>query len=175
MKNLIVLSDIKKFRQIYESFGTPEAFEIFVTEAQMLDIKPWLGDAFLVELSNQRENSNLTDWNKKALYGGDYTYEGEIYFNEGIRGALAYYAYARFLNAGGYKATEFGIVQKIDDFSRPVEASEVARMQKAAFNAAEALKLDVDVMLRRFYREFPARKCGIVGAARKSRIRTLGQ
>lgn len=155
MKNLIVLDEIKAYKRLYEGFGNPETFDQYVNEAQLLDIKKWLGDAFLLSLVSSRALNSLTIDEKNALYGCEYVCDGVTHFHEGIRASLAYFAHARFLDNGGMVVTQFGFVQKEDDYSRPVEASEVSRQRKGAIAAAEALKLDTSLFFARNAGKYP--------------------
>lgn len=177
MKNLIVLDDIKQYKRVYAGFGNSDTFDQYIEEAQLLDIKVWLDDSFLLSLATARASNALTQDQKNALYGCEYTYNGQTYFHEGIKVALAYYAYARFLNNGGLVLTPFGLVNKEDDYSRPAENAEVSRLKKEAIHAAEAFKLDVSLFLSRNADKYPLYNCisGKRNAARKSHITIAGQ
>ena len=48
MKQIIVLSDIQRFKHIYTAFKSETNLDGHIQEAQMCDLKPWLGDAFLL-------------------------------------------------------------------------------------------------------------------------------
>lgn len=177
MKNIVVFDEVKTYRRVYEGFSTSEAFEQYTNEAQLLDIKQWLGDSFLLSLANSRARGTLTQFEKDALFGCEYSHEGRPYFHEGIKAALAYYAYARFLDSGGTVSTQFGLVTKLDDYSKPAEPAEIARQRKSAITAAEAFKLDTNSFLTRNAVNYPLFNI-IVGrrtAARKSHITIVGQ
>jgi len=53
----------------------------FVLEAQQFDVKNWLGDALLNELSNQAVPDTFTALNLTLLNGGSYSYNDLLIFS----------------------------------------------------------------------------------------------
>ena len=58
----------------------------------------------------------------KFLNGGEYqNAAGELVRFEGVRAALCYLAYARFVRNHSINVTAFGVVQKVGDYSSPID------------------------------------------------------
>ena len=59
----------------------------------------------------------------ELLDGGVYEYDGISYTNYGLKMVLAYYAYARYIMFGSAIDTPFSVVEKLNDNSRPADAT----------------------------------------------------
>lgn len=175
MKALLLLSDLKIYKHLYDSFNSEQDIASYIVEAQLLDLKKWLGDAFLLELVDQKTTNTLTEANKLAIFGGAYAYEGQTYYTEGIRAALAYYTYARFIQKSGSMLTGIGALAPKDDLSDPVSPKTLALLRADAFESAEAHKMDVVALLNRKIDTYPLyAACNARKAGRKQRIRIIG-
>ena len=175
MQNLIVLSDVQKYKTIYRAFEAELDIEAYIEEAQLLDLKQWLGDAFLMQLIEQRRTNSLMPANKLILYGGAYTYDGQTRHVEGICAVLAYYTYARFVIRSSAKATQFGMVTKTDNYSEPVSDAKLSKMKRESVEAAEAYKQDVILLLTRKPEDYPLDASCKSSSKRKQKIRIIGQ
>lgn len=84
----------------------------YITEAEQLIIRPAIGDYLF---GNVKVN---TEYYGIILNGGK-----DVYGNVcgGLRKALAYYVYARFIKEGATIATRFGAVEKTDEYSARIE------------------------------------------------------
>lgn len=156
---LITVDDIRKIRQIAKNIDT-ERVNIYIREAEMLDLMPLIGAEFYQKLSNlgpivlekcrktlQTEDGEIiateneydlpiNEW--KFLNGGYYlTCDGEKRHCEGIRTALCYYAYARFIRSHSLQTTPFGVVTKTGDESSSVDMHTVAAMSSEARKIAD--------------------------------------
>lgn len=159
MKNLIVVSDIKRYKQIYSALSVDAEADTYIDEAQTLDVRPWLGDALILELSNQRETSTLTPENTLLMNGGSYTFDyDQVGYHKGLIAVLAYYAYAKVSFRGSVKATQFGLVQKNSDNSDPVSDKTKSSIKQEIEAIAEAYKQDVILFLHRKASDYPLYK-----------------
>lgn len=72
MTALVTLSDLAGYKYINDSVRNSAIFPQFVSEAQLFDVKPWLGDALLNEIVTQYEASPsaITTLNETLLSGG---------------------------------------------------------------------------------------------------------
>lgn len=97
--------------------------EVYIEEAEQLDIKPTIGTALYLRLLN---NTGSIYDNNLLLNGGTYsaTNNNGILIVPGIRKALAYYVYGRIVKNGGRTATRFGFVEKRDEYSSQVDYRE---------------------------------------------------
>lgn len=88
-----------------------------IEEAELLDIKPALGDRLFNKLQDSVTFSRLME-------GGEYEACGEVHTFAGLKRALAYYAWARLVNSATHHLTRFGYVIKSDDYSRSADLRE---------------------------------------------------
>lgn len=88
-----------------------------IEEAEMLDIKPALGDALFYKLQNTVTYNRLME-------GGTYEANGETRTFAGLKRTLAYYAWARLVNGATHHITRFGFVEKSGEYSRTVDMRE---------------------------------------------------
>lgn len=94
----------------------------FITEAEMLHIKPTLGDDLYLRLLNEE---NWTKDEETLVYGGVYhDNRGEVRAFMGLKVAIAYFVYAQNLMAGDLESTRYGTVFKNGDYSTRVSAKE---------------------------------------------------
>jgi len=99
-----------------------------IEEAELLDIKPKLGDELFLRLLTHVEYSVL-------LNGGHYKDQcGKPRVFAGLKRALAYYVWARCVKTGTSHLTRFGFVEKRDDYSAMTEY----KQRQVAYNDAFA-------------------------------------
>lgn len=108
-----------------------------IEEAQMLDIKPTIGDAAYLRLFATDDADAALLWR-----GGIYTAGGEQRVFAGLRKALLYYAYARIIRASGGTVTRFDFVRKNDDYSTSTDGKERQQAYAEAFAIADGYKAD---------------------------------
>jgi hypothetical protein len=155
MTNLVTKSDLDAYKYIADSVKNHATWAQFVSEAQMLDVKHWLGDGLLLEIVGQVESGTLTALNTKLLDGGTYTYATRNYHFQGLKATIIYYAFARFTNRTPFNYTAAGIVIKESDFSTPATTKDVQRLTTEAQLTAEALRCEVEIYLNRNYASYP--------------------
>lgn len=144
MTNLIDINDIQAVIVEMSANVESERMERFIVEAQEFDIKPVLGRALYLAFVNGLSTSPVETIYEELFNGKTYldkSINSNISF-EGVKLALIYYSYARFLNNQNSNVTAFGIVQKENDFSAPSDEKRIARLVTAATQAAEAYKND---------------------------------
>src|SRR5664279_629811 len=104
MTPLITFSDLQQYKFIADSVKNSAQWPMSVSEAQMLDIKIWLGDGLLNELITQMLTSpdSTSDKNKTLLDGGSYVYQKGTYLFCGLKACIIYYAWSRFISRMPY-------------------------------------------------------------------------
>lgn len=121
-RHLITPSDVLALSRNSSQSINHQDIEVYIEEAEQLDIKTTIGTALYLRLLNDTGDK---DANRKLLYGGTYkSCCGEVSMFAGIRKALAYYVYGRIVKNGGRTSTRFGYVEKQGDFSSRVEYKE---------------------------------------------------
>jgi len=171
MTPLVTTADLAAYKYIADSVKNSAVWPQFVSEAQMLDVKCWLGDALLAELITQAETSpeSFSALNSTLLNGGSYTYQTKTYLFQGLKAAIIYYAYARFTSRQPYNFTQAGITVKDTDFSTPASDKAVQRLATEALLTAAALKDEIVLYLNRFSSSYPLYSC----SSKNSRPRTF--
>jgi hypothetical protein len=168
MKPLLNRTNLGKLRYISDAIKSDSQLDQCITEAQVFDVKKWLGDALLYELVTQYEANTLTALNSTLLDGGSYTYETKTYTFSGLRACIIYYAWARYIKRDSIKFTATGVVKKEADFSEPATLKELQMLSSDAVASGDALKLEIIDYLNRTYSDYPLWDC-----ATKKRTKTF--
>ena len=98
--------------------------------AEITHLKQHLGDYFWGELRKKKHNSDLSDIETTLL-------------NNYIKPCLAFYVKYEALNDLQYNTTSSGVVTNDDEWSDPVESSEMSILKDDTFRKAEILKKDM--------------------------------
>ena len=157
---LIDVEYIRRFRPIARN-KADHRVEVYIREAERLDILPvigaelyerfcQLGRIVVDEQGNELQDESgvpiralcegdLPTEEFKLLNGGSYVgCNGEKRRFEGIRTALAYLAYARFVRNHSTNVTPYGVVTKIGEDSTPVDARTIAAVALDAQRIGQA-------------------------------------
>jgi hypothetical protein len=153
MISLVTLSDLDQYKYIASSVKNSITWPQFVSEAQMFDVKIWIGDGLLNELITQ--SPVFSPANILLLDGGSYVYQGNTYLFQGLKAAIIYYAFARFTNRTAFNYTAAGIVVKDSDLSTPISDKIMQRLETEARLMAEAIKCEIITFLDRNYASYP--------------------
>jgi hypothetical protein len=159
MKPLLNKTNLGRFRYISDAIKSDSQLDQCITEAQIFDVKKWLGDALLYELVSQYESNNLTALNNTLLEGGNYTVDSTTYTFSGLRACIIYYAWARYIKRDSIKFTATGVVKKDADFSEPATLKELQMLSADATASGDALKLEIMDYLNRKSTDYPLWNC----------------
>lgn len=125
MENLINITDFIENKFVTQNLDSSDIDPV-ITEAQMGDLKPVLGDAFFHDMME-----NLTASKYVTLLNGTvYTPTGAtapIRFN-GLKMVLKYYVYARLIVLDGVKSTSAGFLQKTLENSERISGTQRTQM-----------------------------------------------
>lgn len=157
MEALVTLNDLLGYKYISDSIRNSAIWPQFVIEAQLLDIKPFIGDPLLSEINDQASTSptSFTVLNKTLLDGGRYTYDSKSYLFQGLKACIIYYAFARFESKGMYNHTAMGIVVKASDYSDPASDKAIQRLSTENTMIADAIRDELILYLTRNYTLYP--------------------
>jgi len=155
MTPFITLTDIQDLKYIASSVKNNDSWLQFCSEAQLLDVKPWLTDALLVELENETITPPYSAANQILMDGGSYVYQTKTYLFQGLKHCIAYYAFARFTNRTSFNYTAAGIVLKDSDLSTPATTKDIQRLETEARLTADAIKCEIMTYLNRNYDLYP--------------------
>jgi len=152
---LVTKLDTDKYKYISDSLKNSVTWPEFVSEAQLFDVKGWLGDELLNEIANQVSISLISAANQILLDGGTYVYNSKTYLFQGLKAAIIYYGFSRFANRTSVNFTAAGVVVKDSDFSTPASDKQIQRIVTEAQLMAEAIKCEITTFLDRNYILYP--------------------
>lgn len=119
---LINRSDFTPYAQVAIHAREDAMLQPYILAAQNVDIKPVLGAA----LWHNILQNPYAAFNEILLNGGSYTdANGNTVTFQGIKAALACFAYARYILAKNAVDTPFGMVSKTSEYSEPVTAEQL--------------------------------------------------
>jgi hypothetical protein len=158
---LVTIADLAAYKYIADSIKSAAVWPQFVSEAQLLDVKVWLGDALMAELAAQASTSpeSFSAANTTLLEGGTYTYQSRDYMFQGLKAAIIYFAFARYTSRAPYNYTAAGLTIKDTDFSTPASDKAVQRLSTEAMLTASSIKDEVILFLRRNATTYPLYRC----------------
>lgn len=165
MTPLVTISDLQQYKHIADSVKNAAVWPQFVSEAQQLDVKVWLGDGLLAELITQAETSptSFSAANEALLAGGSYVYQTRTFLFQGLKACILYYAFARYISRQPYNITAAGVTVKDADFSTPASDKAVQRLSTEAILTASSLRDEVLLFLRRNATTYPLFRCSNTG------------
>lgn len=101
----------------------------YIFEAEQNNIKPKIGDDLFLRLKDG-ENPLLLD-------GGTYEKNGKRYQLNGIKKALAYYAYSRLLESGSVDLTRQGVVNRRSDNANAADEDNIIKISRETYAIAD--------------------------------------
>lgn len=144
---LITMADIVALRPLSSNTREEDKVKPHVWDAQEFDLRPFLGDQLYLDLLTVIPGSAST---YDDLWGGsEYTYNGKLYKHEGLKTVLIYYAYARIIMGLPVTPSPFDMVQKTNEFSRPLSDAQLMRPVQQAISGAKVFQERVELFLNR--------------------------
>jgi hypothetical protein len=155
-KYLITKNDILVYRPT--AVLDDERIKPFILEAQRLDLRPVLNDAFYYAFVNDFNTTNGT--NDTASYetlrsGGTYTYNSQTIQFDGIIPMLSYYSLARFVQNNSIHITRMGVVSKTTDQSTQIDQRTIQALVNELKGAALMYQNQVIQYLENNINTFP--------------------
>lgn len=150
MKNLITYEEISSLARPCST--DKEMAEAMIAEAQRMDVRPCLGDALYLKLTEE----NLAEPYTIILEGGTGTGScGKPRIVTGVKTALAYYTLARLTRDGNIRTSTYGAVVKDDQYSVEAEQAERSRQYRELFSQADRYMAEVVGYIRDNCRSIP--------------------
>ena len=159
----MILIDQLTFQR-YEDISAnikPERLKVFITKAQDLDLKPFLGPSLYYDfIKHFNEDGTIKDdapqHYKDLLNGSEYLDKrGHIVLYEGLLPTLLYFAFARFVEADYIRYTSTGPVQKQTDASSRLSPAEITRLVQQQRSVANAHANEIEKFLFDHRADFP--------------------
>lgn len=126
--HIIDIEDLKMLGRPINKMVSEHKLYALITETEMLQIKPMIGDALYLTLVENVSNESPKDGRIKLLLNGgvydqaeytDCVCGGKCYF-EGLKKAIAYFVYAQYIMTGEFESTRYGIAMKDGDYSHQI-------------------------------------------------------
>lgn len=118
---------IQQYRTISSSVNEAKRITPFVYEAQIFDLKPLLGAPLYDDFVKNNTDAKYLE----LLNGAEYIDpQGYLCNFDGLKAALSYWAYARFLENQQITVTSHSVVTKDNPYSTPIDSKTI--MQRVA-------------------------------------------
>lgn len=140
---LITPEEVMAYRPISEAVESSQ-LQPYIRSAQNLDIKQALGNPFFTDLITNRTAEKY----KLLISGGNYAYNGKTYSFEGMKAALAFFTTSRYILSRNVQDSPFGMMEKVNEFSRGVSTKRIEQESLMDRNAALAYMEAVYEFLR---------------------------
>ncbi|MDB5286994.1 MAG: hypothetical protein JWR05_1943 [Mucilaginibacter sp.] len=161
MLNLITPTTLQRYEDIAANIK-PERIKVFIQKAQELDLKPFLGYILYNELiKNLDTDGTLKDeapqHYKDLLNGSEYLDEhGHIVLYQGLQPVLAYFTFARFIEADAVHYTATGPVTKRYDNADAVPIKDIVKLVQQQRSTANAYANETERFLLDHREDFSA-------------------
>ncbi|MFD0792762.1 hypothetical protein ACFQZX_03995 [Mucilaginibacter litoreus] len=161
MKKLIIPAALQQYEDIAANIK-PERINIFIQKAQELDLKPFLGYALYYDLITHLEadgtlQESAPQHYKDLLNGSEYLDEqGYVVLYQGLMPVLAYFAFARFIEADSVHFTPTGPVTKRYDNADALSSKDIVKLVQQQRSTANAYANETERYLRDHKESFPA-------------------
>lgn len=148
-----ILIDKDTVRKYYKLSASLDVGDLttYIREAQNIDIENTLGNYFLGLIKNNQEITKYS----LLLKGGEYTYDNKQYSFEGLNGAIACYAVARYIEFKDLNDTPFGMRVKNSDVSEMVSDKRLSSLVAAKRSEGQKYLYDVITFLDRNLTTYP--------------------
>jgi hypothetical protein len=154
MGQLIDRNDLTAFRNLSVNIDDA-ALDPYIIEAELFDIKPFLGAALFKDFIENKAEQKYLD----LLNGVDYTYDSNTITFEGLLGAIAYFAIARYLNFANTASTPYGIKIKTSEHSSEPSSVQVRAQIDQARTSANFYLNETKQFLDENYASYLLWKC----------------
>ncbi|TFF32169.1 DUF6712 family protein [Mucilaginibacter psychrotolerans] len=161
MLNLIIPATLQRYENIATNVK-PERMKTFIQKAQELDLKPFLGYALYYDLIKHLDaDGTLKDdapqHYKDLLNGSEYLDEqGYIVLHQGLQPVLAYFAFARFIEADAVHYSATGPVIKKHENADALPSKDLAKLVQQQRSTANAYANEAERFLIDHKEDFPA-------------------
>lgn len=170
---LITLDDIRAIKQISQNINAVDRLQPYIQEAQLFDVKEKLGPVFYHDVIKNNSDQKYQDLLNGITYTDNASPANEYHF-AGLKSAIAYYAYARYILNGQITATGFSVVRKTNEFSEPVEEKTLVRLSTQARMAGDALMNDAINFLNIKYSIYTKWNTGVCAPSRSTGSKIYG-
>ncbi|QKJ28470.1 hypothetical protein HQ865_01410 [Mucilaginibacter mali] len=157
--NIIDQTTFQRFEDISTNIK-PERLGVFISKAQELDLKPFLGYALYYDLMQHFNNDGVLKTDTPQAYkdlvnGTEYLDKrGHIVLYQGLSPLLVYFAFARFIEDDSVHYTATGPVIKQREGGNSLSAAEIAKLVEQQRSTANAYANETERFLRDHKKRF---------------------
>lgn len=152
----LLINKAKVSSLLQVAIGVTDAeFNKFIEEAQKFDLKPLVCEEFFYDLLKNKDQENFVS----LINGGLYVFEEKDYAHDGLKGVLAYFAFARFQLQSQAVSTSHGIVQKTTPYSTPISLEDRRSTYYKKREEANMMMADVVKFIERKIADYPTWEC----------------
>lgn len=134
---MISVAEFKELARPVSVHIEDDDVQAFVRESEDTYVIPALGYAICKKLV-ETEEEELEENEKILLKGGEWTdKKGEVRYCNGLKKAVAYFAYARMARSDGSIIARAGYMRHGDEYSEHIESKERRNKENDVMNMAE--------------------------------------
>lgn len=170
MVHLITPDEIGKYGRPISSKTDEDKLNAYIVEAEQMNVKPVIGDELFLSILEKGEDDELL---KILLSGGTYEHEGQLFSFAGLKAAMSYYVFAKYIMVGDFNATRFGVVMKDDNYSTRISSAERSNAYSDTLEVANCYLQDCVAFCRK--KGLMKGKTGIQKATGAVKIRKISK
>ncbi|GAH63928.1 unnamed protein product, partial [marine sediment metagenome] len=154
---LILPADFDDFRDISKNID-PERLEVYVRESQVKEMRSFLGASLYLALINDYTAVGDTFSEQRFTdlwFGADWSYQGNTRRFYGLKPAIIYYAYARFVRNQQMNVTRYGVKHLTDENSEDETVQQVRTKVNDANSYGLLYQADAELYLNENVSTYP--------------------
>lgn len=169
MEHLITPEEVGKYGRPLSVRTDADKLTAYIVEAEQMNVKPVLGDELFLSILEKGEEDEIL---ALLLSGGTYEHDGKVYSFAGLKAAMSYYVFAKYLMVGDFNATRFGVTMKDDSYSTRISSAERSNAYSDTLEVANCYLQDCVSFCKR--KGLMTGKVGNQKATGAVRIRKIG-
>ena len=147
MKSLVTKDAFVSLRQMADTISWDKDLKKYAIEAQRFDILPFMTNSFFWAMHNSTTKHTEGSIYYKLLHGTEWTFCDETVYFDGLELAIVYFGYSRYIQHAPIISTKYGVVQKTNEFSVPVEDVKITREVAQTRQSGKAILEDAKLYL----------------------------
>lgn len=163
MAHLISPDEVGRYSRPISKHIDNAIVEAYIREVEELDIRPVLGDRFLLDIMAKPEKPQykrlLEGWSPDnpwdETYDSTFGATSEYKFNAGLKMVVAYYVLARLIKNNDLQITRGGLVHKELDYSEKPQREEKRNQYGEICAIADKYLLQVRNYLKAYPKRYP--------------------
>lgn len=152
---LISRSDIIEYRSLSANANTAKKLDPFIVEAQNVDLKGLIGNAFLYALIQDYIASPSLSTYSDLFNGSTWVCGTKTLSHNGLKSVLCLFAYARYVVDSNTESTAYGTVEKKNEFSDRSDGKRLTALSESAYSSALSYWNDVKDFLNDNSADYP--------------------